>query len=235
MGHEAVLKAIRISNCSQTTFAERIGSNLDMVNSWINRGIQIPIHYAVAIECLTKGEVTWKEVSPHLAHFEKLWEGLRLIPQFSPLKNLQIPLSQIQYEVTASQEEMDDIQNLAEHIKRFGLQYPIGIDTEKRLMFGRKRLLAYQLLGKETIECWSVSLPDLLAGQYAPEVLCHYFRFSERLQVSFALKKWIGNRQGQRKNKSLRQEYAEVKVKGRSDDLIAKCLGFGKSRLICTH
>ena len=82
MAH-AVLKAIKLTNCSQTDFAKKIGSNLDMVNSWINREIKVPLQYAFAIDALTQGKVTWKEVSPHLAHFEKLWDALRLIPQSS--------------------------------------------------------------------------------------------------------------------------------------------------------
>lgn len=81
MSH-AVLKAIKLTHCSQTEFAKIIGSNLDMVNSWINREIKVPLQYAFTIDTLTDGKVTWKEISPHLAHFEKRWSP-RLIPRSS--------------------------------------------------------------------------------------------------------------------------------------------------------
>jgi hypothetical protein len=65
----------------------------------------------------------------------------------------------------------------------------------------------------------------MINGKYNKYELHHTFILSERVAISLTREKVLGNRQGQRTDRLLRQNFSEVK--GRTDDLIAGLLSFG--------
>jgi hypothetical protein len=93
------------------------------------------------------------------------------------------------------------------------------------LVFGEKRLHSYELLNKKTIPAWRLSLFDLINEKYNKDELHQTFVLSERVAISLAIEKVLGNRQGQRTDRLLRQNFSEVI--GRTDDFIANLLKFG--------
>src|SRR5262245_58327088 len=56
--------------------------------------------------------------------------------------------------------KLGDIAALAESIARIGLLHPIIVTTEHALVAGRRRLAAYEHLGRETIEARVIDLDD---------------------------------------------------------------------------
>jgi DNA-binding transcriptional regulator YdaS (Cro superfamily) len=65
---EALLKAVSIIG-SRVRLADAIGTTVEVLKSWINTGIRVPLEYALGIQYVTQGQVTWQEISPHLTHF----------------------------------------------------------------------------------------------------------------------------------------------------------------------
>jgi len=64
----ALLKAIKIAG-SRRNLAKIIGTTPDAINGWLNRGVSVPLQYAIEIERFYFGEISWTEIAPHLAHF----------------------------------------------------------------------------------------------------------------------------------------------------------------------
>jgi hypothetical protein len=93
------------------------------------------------------------------------------------------------------------------------------------LIFGEKRLHSYELLDKKTIPAWRLSLFDLINEKYNKDELHQTFVLSERVATSLAIESALGNRQGQRIDRLLRQNVVEVI--GRTDDFIANLFKFG--------
>jgi DNA-binding transcriptional regulator YdaS (Cro superfamily) len=65
-----LLRAIAIKGLMRN-LSKDIVAMPDAMNAWLNRGVNVPLEYAIEIERVTKGEVTWQAVAPHLAHFAK--------------------------------------------------------------------------------------------------------------------------------------------------------------------
>lgn len=59
-----------------------------------------------------------------------------------------------------ARDEIFEIDELAESIKRFGLLSPIIVDTDYTLIAGQRRLEAVKRLGLETIEANVIEIPD---------------------------------------------------------------------------
>ncbi len=232
---EALLKAVGIIG-SRVRLANAIGTTTEVVKSWINSSILVPLEYALEIQRVTKGQVTWQEVSPHLAHFNfnKGWLSTNTLTSNNlPQLITQVSLSRIFVDPSLSV-NIDEICTLSLDIQSHGLQRAICLDTENRLIFGKQRFYAYQMLSKKTIASWRLSLSGIIEGHYAVTELCKNFRWSERLAIALVIEKFIGNRQGQRSDLELRQNFVEVAAgmdmpifKGLTKTLIANHLGFG--------
>lgn len=70
-----------------------------------------------------------------------------------------IPIADIKINKRA-RDEIFEIDELAESIKRFGLLSPIIVDTDYTLIAGQRRLEAVKRLGLETIEANVIEIPD---------------------------------------------------------------------------
>ena len=158
---------------SRRKFAIKLGVSPERLNAWLNRGVNIPKHYAEMIEQLCEGEVTWQELAPHLVHFKQrtlMDSGDSLL-----CEAINLSLSRIQHSYLPP-EINEKVNALLEDIKQHGLQKPICVDAQNQLIFGKKRLRAYELLDKKTIPAWRLSLKDLIFGKYSAEQLTKIFQ-----------------------------------------------------------
>lgn len=123
-------------------------------------------------------------------------------------------------------QEMGDLQSLADSIAAEGLLQPIGITEEDELVFGERRIQAAQLLGWQTITARIVQVSSIVAGEYHENEIRKNFTISERVAIGLEIEKRLGNRQGQRTDLELRQNFAEVPKGQRGLDVAAKKAGF---------
>lgn len=119
-----------------------------------------------------------------------------------------------------------DIDALAASIETIGLLQPIGVDRGHNLIFGHRRYLAHQRLGRETIQARIIEVPSLLQAEHDENELRKGFTTSERVAIAKAIEVEIGNRQGQRTDKDeLRKNISEVGK--RTEGIAAEKAGFG--------
>lgn len=214
---EALLKARKILG-SNVKLAKAIGASEGMVNAWINKGVKVPLEFALEIDRVTGGLVHWTEVAPQFAHYQKRWEACDLMLHRVCFRPVNITLSRIKHE--EGMENTDDIQEIANSILQHGIDRPIGVDEENNLIFGIGRLEAYRWLDKTTIPSWRLSLGDLIEGKYSPVIIQYTFQLSERVAIGLALEKHLGERRGKSKGKY------DIEFR-RTNEVIAEVLGFG--------
>lgn len=205
--------------------ANAIGVSNDMINSWITRGVCVPLEHAFNIERVTKGAVPWTAVSPHLAHNKKYWLDSGILQHNFCLESANISVSKL-YSANVIAPLSDDIYTLTEAIKRHGLQRAIAIDTDNQVIFGIKRLQAYRYLGLRTILGWRLSLSDLLQTKYSQTIITKTFLISERVAIGIALEKYIGNRRSRISREKQVKENLFDREK-RTNEIIAHRIGFG--------
>jgi ParB family transcriptional regulator, chromosome partitioning protein len=124
--------------------------------------------------------------------------------------------------------DMGDIQVLADSIATLGLLQPIGVDSENLLIFGERRMRAFQLLGRAEIPARIVDIDDILQAEHDENEIRKAFTVSERVAIGEALEAEVGNRQGanQHQSKELPQNFGEPK-RGETAEVAAKAAGFG--------
>ncbi|BBB14789.1 uncharacterized protein RVIR1_10480 [Candidatus Rickettsiella viridis] len=231
MWETALLKAIQQFDTMQQ-FSEKLGVPRESVSAWLHKNIQIPLEYALCIDSLTQGTVSWKELVPSYK--------VRLLRHIAFSIGPVTAYSCIQVCVS-----LHRIQALKNNRPQYNLPHAnvfLGLDENNRIIFGEELFYHYQALGKKTIPALLFSLSALLAGKYDPKDLAQTLLMSERLAIGIALEKLIGNRQGKRtdlvKNKqkadfdeALWEKFPEVKEK--STTLIAYLIGFGNNHRKC--
>jgi DNA-binding transcriptional regulator YdaS (Cro superfamily) len=215
-------KAIKLKG-GMTNLARALGVSPQLVCNWRNYGINVPLPFAFLIQTKTNKKVTWQEVVPHLAYLEKECPDVFNSDNDAAIQTIQVLLAQINH-TCHIQPPVQAIRFLANDIQSHGLQRPICIDTDNHLIFGEKRLHAYEMLGNKTILAWRLSFLDVVSNKLK-KALPHLFIFDEYVAIGSAIEEALGDRQGERTELALRQNFVEVK--GRTDEFIAKLLGFG--------
>lgn len=96
MWETALLKAIQQFDSMQQ-FSEKLGMPRENVSAWLHKNIQIPLEYALCIESLTQGKVSWKELVP--SHKVRLLRAITFsvgtIIDY-PYLQIHVPLQKIQ-------------------------------------------------------------------------------------------------------------------------------------------
>lgn len=103
--------------------------------------------------------------------------------------------------------DMGDLDSLAASIKNIGLLQPIGIDSNYRLIFGERRLRAFEILGLERIAARFIDVAKL-AAEHAENEVRKDFTAAERVAIGAAIEAELGNRRGQR---------TDLKAEGQGD------------------
>ncbi len=126
-------------------------------------------------------------------------------------------------------QDLGDLEPLAESIVCQGLLQPIGINENKELVFGQRRLVACRdILGWSEIEARVVDVTSLVEGQHDENEIRKDFTPSERVAIAEAVRAEIGDRQGQRTDLAANA----AKLTGRSDDEAARKSGFGSAETL---
>jgi ParB/RepB/Spo0J family partition protein len=103
--------------------------------------------------------------------------------------------------------DMGDLKSLADSIRQEGLLQPVGVTDRLELVLGERRLLACRdLLKQKTILARMVNVSSIVAGEYAENEIRKDFTPSERVAIAKAVERQIGNRQGQRTDRELREK-----------------------------
>lgn len=117
------------------------------------------------------------------------------------------------------------IEELAGSIEQLGLLQPIGIDGSRRLIFGARRIAAFEHLRRKTIPARVIAIDDLLDGEHAENLIRKDFTVSERVAIGKSMAARLGERRGrpgQEKVPNLAQFDGE-----KTRDLAAEQAGFG--------
>jgi hypothetical protein len=124
--------------------------------------------------------------------------------------------------------EMGDLEGLAASIATEGLLQPIGITEGSLLVFGERRLLAVRdILKSATITARVVQVSSIVAGEYAENESRKDFTPSERAAIGEAVAQQISGRQGQRTDRELPRNCAEVEAGVETRAIAARMAGFG--------
>lgn len=127
--------------------------------------------------------------------------------------------------------DLGDLEVLAASIATDGLLQPIGITEDNLLVFGERRLRAFQdVLRRNSIPARVVHVRSITAGEYAENELRKDFTPSERVAIGAALEAEIGDRQGRRPDSELVENFPQVEPGMKTRDIVAKASGFGNAR-----
>ncbi len=148
--------------------------------------------------------------------------------------------------------DLGDLEALAASIATEGLLQPIGITEDYFLVFGERRLRAFQdVLRRDVIPARVVEVRSITAGEYAENELRKDFTPSERVAIGRALEAEIGDRQGRRTDiqdgfasdavspdenvgdyptSELVENFPQVEPGAKTRDIVAKASGFGNAR-----
>jgi ParB-like chromosome segregation protein Spo0J len=99
--------------------------------------------------------------------------------------------------------DLGDIEALADNIDEVGLLQPIGVTPDNRLVFGKRRLRAYQMLGRKMIPARVIDLDNILLGKFAENFFRKDYTVSERVAIVEAMRSF--NHGGDRRSKQVRK------------------------------
>lgn len=126
--------------------------------------------------------------------------------------------------------DMGDLQALAASIEELGLLQPIGINPDHQLIWGERRLRAFELLGRAKIPARIIPMEDLVKGEYQENEIRKNFTVSERVEISNAFKELNPDKPGERTDlETPCQNFDKVDnpaIKGRKNDIAASEGGF---------
>lgn len=126
-----------------------------------------------------------------------------------------------------------DLPALAESMDMLGLLQPIGLNTARELLWGRRRLKAAEILEWPVIPSVLVDCDpaDKTLIEYHENVCRKDFTISEQVEIGRAMEKAVGNRQGQRtdKDSELVGICPQVEPGEKTRDAAAEAAGFSST------
>jgi ParB-like chromosome segregation protein Spo0J len=126
---------------------------------------------------------------------------------------------------------MGDLEVLAASIATVGLLHPPVITKDGVLICGERRLLAMRdILGWKTIPVIVLEVSSIIEGEYAENEVRKDFTPSERVAIGQAIEAEIGKRQGQRTDRGLPRNCAEVASGLETRQIAAAKAGFDSPR-----
>lgn len=126
--------------------------------------------------------------------------------------------------------DMGDLESLAASIRTQGLLQPIGLTERNELVFGERRLRACRdILGWSELPARIVNVTSIIEAERDENEVRKDFTPSERVAIAEAVKAELGNRQGQRTDKGLVQNVAQVQPGTKTRQITAKKAGFGNA------
>jgi hypothetical protein len=139
---------------------------------------------------------------------------------------IEIPCEQIRIGLR-HRKDMGDLEALAASISAFGLLHPPVVTKEGVLVCGERRFRAMRdILGWKTIPVIVLEVSSIVEGEYAENEIRKDFTPSERVAIGRAIEAEIGKRQGQRTDKGLPVNCAEVEPGVETREVAAAKAGF---------
>ena len=126
---------------------------------------------------------------------------------------------------------MGDMQALQDSIQANGLLQPIGVDKDRRLVFGGRRLAACKALGLVTIEAKVVDCDALIAENDENEVR-KAFTVSERVAIAAAVAERLKGRQLANLKQNRVGNISGSEAQGETRDLAAAKAGLGSGKTL---
>ncbi len=143
------------------------------------------------------------------------------------LKIIEIPCDQIRVG-ERHRKDMGELEVLAASIATVGLLHPPVITKDGWLICGERRLVAMRdILGWKTVPVIVLEVTSIVEGEYAENEIRKDFTTSERVAIGKAIETEIGKRQGQRTDKELPPDLAEVAPGVETREAAARRAGFG--------
>jgi ParB-like chromosome segregation protein Spo0J len=123
--------------------------------------------------------------------------------------------------------DMGDLEALAVSISAVGLLHPPVVTRDGLLICGERRFRAMRdILGWKTIPVIVLEVSSIVEGEYAENEIRKDFTPSERVAIGRAIEAEIGKRQGQRTDKGLPVNCAEVEPGVETREVAAAKAGF---------
>jgi len=139
---------------------------------------------------------------------------------------IEIPCEQIRIGLR-HRKDMGDLEALAVSISTVGLLHPPVVTKEGVLVCGERRFRAMRdILGWKTIPVIVLEVSSIVEGEYAENEIRKDFTPSERVAIGKAIEAEIGKRQGQRTDKGLPVNCAEVEPGVETREVAAAKAGF---------
>jgi ParB family chromosome partitioning protein len=139
---------------------------------------------------------------------------------------IEIPCEQIQVG-ERHRKEMGDLEALAASISTVGLLHPPVVTKGGVLVCGERRFRAMRdILGWKTIPVIVLEVSSIVEGEYAENEIRKDFTPSERVAIGRAIEAEVGKRQGQRTDKGLPVNCAEVEPGVETREVAAAKAGF---------
>ena len=139
---------------------------------------------------------------------------------------IEIPCEQIRIGLR-HRKDMGDLEALAVSISTVGLLHPPVVTKEGVLVCGERRFRAMrEILGWKTIPVIVLEVSSIVEGEYAENEIRKNFTPSERVAIGKAIEAEIGKRQGQRTDKGLPVNCAEVEPGVETREVAAAKAGF---------
>ena len=127
--------------------------------------------------------------------------------------------------------EMGDLQALADSIEELGLLQPIGINPNYQLIWGERRLRAFELLGWDKIPARIVPMEQIILGEFVENAIRKDFTVSERVEIGTAVEDLLDGRVGsnqyqEKSSNELVQNFAQAQEGDKTRDIASKQAGF---------
>ena len=125
-----------------------------------------------------------------------------------------------------------DIRSLADSIESIGLLQSIGVTEDNRLIFGERRVLAFKLLGRETIPARVIDVKSIMRAEIDENEARKDFTVSERVEIGLAIEAELAKRNGVRRDRLPVENFPQVDCvpEGKTRDLAAEKAGFGNGK-----
>lgn len=217
-----LIEAIKLFGTHQE-LANKIGVTRQAVTQWLNREDSIPYAQAVKISAATKGQVSVCALVPSEKQANTALENL-ISSKNSEVIELPVNIIDIgEQRCPIFFNDPDFMKNICDELSR-----PILVDNH-RLITCECRIRARCKLGDKTIAAQFVDPQAVISGAVTIDKWLDAFPLSERLALAFVLGKAVGDRQGQRNDLQLPDNYPEVQCKKETRDRVACLARLGSS------